>query len=58
MLKSPTRRSILSVVSSAYDPLGLAAPFVLPAKQLLQDLCRVKLEWDDPILRQTSPNYH
>ena len=48
-LKSPTRRGILSVVSSAYDPLGLAAPFVLPAKQLFQDLCRVTLEWDDPI---------
>ena len=48
-LKSPTRRGILSVVSSAYDPLGLAAPFVIPAKQLLQDLCRVNLEWDDPI---------
>ena len=44
-LKSPTRRGILSV----YDLLGLAAPFVLLAKQLLQDLCRVKLECDDPI---------
>ena len=48
-LKSPTRNGILLVVSSVYDPLGLTAPFVLPAKQLLQDLCRVKLEWDNPI---------
>ncbi|XP_078344097.1 uncharacterized protein LOC144629756 [Oculina patagonica] len=47
--KPPTRRGILSVVSSVYDPLGLVAPFVLPAKRLLQDLCRIKLEWDDPI---------
>ena len=45
----PTRRGILSVVSSVYDPLGLAAPFVLPAKRLLQDLCREKLGWDDAI---------
>jgi len=32
-----------------YDPLGFAAPFTLPAKALLQDLCRQNLGWDDPI---------
>ena len=47
--KAPTRRGFLSLISSGYDPVGLAAPFVLPAKRLLQDLCRVKLDWDDPI---------
>ena len=31
------------------NPPGLAVPFVFLAKLLLQDLCRVKLEWDDPI---------
>ena len=44
-----TRRSILSVVSSLYDPLGLAAPVILPAKRLLQELCRENLGWDDVI---------
>ena len=48
-LKPPTRRGILSVVSSVYDPFGLAAPFLLPVKQLFQDLCRMKLQWDDPV---------
>jgi len=47
--RPPTRRGILSVVSSVYDPLGFAAPFTLPAKALLQDLCRQNLGWDDPI---------
>ena len=47
--KPCTRRGILSVVSSVYDPLGMAAPFVLPAKLLLQDLCRKGLGWDDVI---------
>ena len=44
-----TRRGILSVVSSIYDPLGFAAPFILPAKIILQDLCKKKLYWDDKI---------
>ena len=44
-----TRRGILSVVSSVYDPLGFLAPFILPAKILLQDLCKKKLDWDEKI---------
>lgn len=44
-----TRRGLLSVISSVYDPLGFVAPFVLPAKVLLQDLCKRKFDWDDPI---------
>ena len=44
-----TRRRILSVVSSIYDPLGFVAPFILPAKILLQNLCKKKLDWDDKI---------
>ena len=41
--KPPTRRGILSVVSSIYDPLGFAAPFTLPAKKIIQDLCREEM---------------
>ncbi|KAL9989490.1 hypothetical protein ACROYT_G004049 [Oculina patagonica] len=44
-----TRRGILSIVSSVYDPLGFAAPFILSAKLILQDLCRNKYGWDDKI---------
>ena len=47
--KPQTRRGILSIVSSIYDPLGFAAPFILLAKATLQDLCRQKLCWDDII---------
>ena len=35
-----------------YDPLGFAAPFILPAKHLLQQLCKEKIGWDEDI----SPN--
>lgn len=45
----PTKRSMLSVISSVYDPLGFLAPLILPAKLLLQELCRKKCDWDDLI---------
>ncbi|KAK0136825.1 hypothetical protein N1851_026997 [Merluccius polli] len=44
-----TRRGILSVVSSVYDPLGFLSPVILIAKQVLQDLCRTKCGWDASI---------
>ena len=47
--KPATRRGILSVVSSVFDPLGLVAPAILPPKMLLQDLCKQKLSWDEEI---------
>ena len=47
--KASTRRGILSVVSSLFDPLGMIAPFIMKVKLLLQQLCRKKLEWDKEI---------
>lgn len=45
--KPLTRRGVLSMVSTIYDPLGILAPLILPAKQILQELCRTKHAWDD-----------
>lgn len=42
-----TRRTMLSVVSSIYDPLGLITPLLMPAKNILQDICKQKAGWDD-----------
>ncbi|XP_063955063.1 uncharacterized protein LOC135153986 [Lytechinus pictus] len=47
--KPPTRRGLLSVVSSIYDPLGFISPYILKAKSILQELCRLKLKWDEPV---------
>ncbi len=44
-----SRRKILSLVSSIYDPLGIAAPLLLPAKKILQELCRSQIGWDEII---------
>ena len=45
--KPLTRRGVLSMVSTIYDPLGILAPLILPVKHILQELCRSKYAWDD-----------
>ena len=52
--KPPTKRGILSVVSSLYDPLGFLSPFVLPIKVLLQELWRLDVHWDERFKIHTS----
>ena len=47
--KPNTRREILSVTSSIYDPLDIISPVVLSAKKLTQDLCKQGLSWDEEI---------
>ena len=47
--KPVSRRGILATVSSVFDPLGLVSPFVLRGRLLLRDLCRIGLDWDDPV---------
>ena len=44
-----TRRGVLSTVCSIYDPLGFIAPIVLQGKAILQEMCRDKMDWDDPL---------
>ncbi|XP_064641320.1 uncharacterized protein LOC135496114 [Lineus longissimus] len=47
-----TRRGVLSILSSVYDPLGLVSPFVLEARMIFEDLCRAKLTWDEEMPRE------
>ena len=44
-----TKRKMLSIISSIYDPLGLASPFVVEGRQLLQSLCNQLVLWDDVV---------
>ncbi|KAK0152254.1 hypothetical protein N1851_006383 [Merluccius polli] len=55
--KPDTRRGILSVVASLYDPLGFVAPFVLSGKCILQELCRRNVQWDDPLSDDLRPRW-
>ena len=45
--KPNTRRGVLSVVSSLYDPLGFVAPVTLEPKLIFQNACKLKLAWDE-----------
>ena len=47
--KTNTMRGVLSTICSVFDPLNLAAPVMLPAKQIMQDLWRKKRAWDQPL---------
>lgn len=42
-----SKRMISSAIASAFDPLGLITPTLIPAKLLLQQLWLIKLDWDD-----------
>ena len=46
--KPITRRGILSTISSIYDPLGIASPYLLEGKHILQQIC-IEKGWDDPL---------
>lgn len=45
----PTKRSILKVVAKILDPLGVISPVTLQMKLLFQELCKQKINWDDPL---------
>ena len=49
-----TKRIILSQVAGVFDPLGLAGPFVVCAKILLQEMWTKGLDWDEPIDHELS----
>ena len=49
MEKPLTRRGLLAMLSSIYDPLGLVSPFSLKGRKTIQELCKGSFQWDHPI---------
>ena len=47
--KPLTRRGLLAMLSSIYDPLGLVSPFLLKGRKIIQELCKGNFQWDDDI---------
>jgi len=44
-----TRRGLLSVLARLYDPLGIVAPYTLPAKLIVQRLAKQDYGWGTEI---------
>ncbi|XP_035712907.1 uncharacterized protein LOC110856404 [Folsomia candida] len=55
--KVPTKREMLSLVMSIYDPLGFLAVLTIKAKILLQQAWRSEVGWDDDIPRSTFESW-
>ena len=45
----PTKRRVISLIGSFYDPLGFLSPVIIRFKVLVQELCRSQVHWDKPL---------
>ena len=52
-----TKRSVLSLASKMFDPIGLISPFTVRGKILFQELWRKGLQWDDPLDSETKEKW-
>ncbi|XP_051162206.1 uncharacterized protein LOC127282148 [Leptopilina boulardi] len=50
--ENPTKREMLSVIMSVYDPLGILLPLTIRSKMLLQDVWRRKCAWDEKLTEE------
>ena len=52
-----TRQGMLSVISSIYDPLGLACPFLFQGRRLLQGFVSSMHDWDEMVPDNICQNW-
>ena len=56
-LKS-TKRNEVGFSSKFYDPLVFLSPVIITLKIFFQELCRVKISWDDPLSSELLSRWH
>ncbi|CAH2218476.1 jg24628 [Pararge aegeria aegeria] len=52
-----TKRSVLKLLASIYDPVGFIAPCTFIAKSIMQELWKLGLGWDDPLPREIGDRW-
>ena len=56
--KAITERTVLSFVSSVFDPIGLVAPYTAKARLLLKDIWRISgQKWDDDLAEEIKKQF-
>ena len=55
--KPITKRGLLSMISSIYDPFGFAVPFVLEGRRILQRLCNKNMQWDEIVQQDIQSHW-
>ena len=53
-----TKRSVLRIIASIYDPLGLLSPLIIKCKMFLQQLWQLKVNWDEPLPTEFQEQWH
>lgn len=43
------RKGMLSSIATVYDPLGFASPVLLAGREINQELCRMKYDWNEDL---------
>ena len=54
----PTKRNVLKILSSFYDPIGLIQPIIISLKILMQRICKHKLNWDETLPGELSKEWN
>lgn len=52
-----TKKTILSVVNSVFDPIGMLSPTLVIPKLLLQKCWESKLSWDEPVHKEIESKF-
>jgi hypothetical protein len=55
--KPNTKRGVLSLIGTLYDPLGFISPVLLTPKIMLQSLWQASLGWDDPLPKELETQW-
>ncbi|XP_058446466.1 uncharacterized protein LOC131427358 [Malaya genurostris] len=53
----PTKRQVLQIVMSFFDPLGFISAFVIHGKIIIQEIWKTGIGWDDPITSEIAQDW-
>ena len=52
-----TKRNILRISASYFDPIGLICPVVLQARLFFKEICNIRSDWDAPVTEEISQKW-